>query len=66
MPRKQDMDPDVRRFIFVPMVLLFGMVIAGAIIDDQLHTGNTFTLILAAFGGIPALGYYFYRELFRK
>ena len=60
------MDPDVRRFMFVPLVLLLGMVIAGSIIDGQLNTGNTFALIFAAFGGIPALGYYFYRQLFKN
>jgi hypothetical protein len=60
------MDPDVRRLIFIPMVLLLGMVIAGAIVDSQLHTGNTFALIFVAFGGVPALGYYFYKELFKE
>lgn len=58
------MDPDVRRFIFIPTCLLLGMVVVGAIIDSQLHTGNSFTIIFTVFGGFPALGYYFKKELF--
>ena len=60
------MDDDVYRFIVKPVLILLGMIVAGAIIDSQLHTNNAFTLIFAIFGGIPAIGLYFKKEVFDK
>jgi hypothetical protein len=40
------------------------MVVTGAIIDSQFHTGNSFAIIFTVFGGLPALGLYFKKELF--
>ena len=59
MPRQAQIDPDFRRFIWIPVVMLLGMVIVGAIIDGQLHTNNTFTIIFTLFWGLPAIALYF-------
>ena len=59
------MDPDFRRFIWIPLLLMLGMIITGALIDGELHTNNAFTLIFAVFGGIPAIGLYFKREFLK-
>jgi len=45
--------------------MLLGMVIVGAIIDGQLHTNNTFTIIFTLFWGLPAIALYFRKEFFK-
>lgn len=49
-------------FLAAPVVILLGMIVTGAIIDSVLHTSNTFAYLFSAIGGIPALGFYYYRE----
>ncbi len=51
-------------FIFfgAPAVILIGMAATGSIIDSLLKASNTFAYLFSAVGGIPAVGFYFYRE----
>ncbi len=49
-------------FLAAPAVILIGMAVVGAIIDGFLKASNTFSYLFSIVGGIPAVGFYFYRE----
>ncbi len=49
-------------FFAGPAVILIGMAGTGAIIDGLLKASNTFAYLFSAVGGIPSVGFYFYRE----
>lgn len=51
----------VFKAIVVPMVILIGMYIAGSLIGSFFKLDNQFATIFAAAGGVPTVGYYFYR-----
>ena len=55
----------VFKAIIVPLFILVGMVVAGSIIGANLNLPNQFSSIFAAAGGLPIVGYYYYR-LWRK
>lgn len=49
-------------FLGAPAVILIGMAVIGGIIDSFLKASNTFAYLFSVIGGIPAIGFYFYRE----
>jgi hypothetical protein len=61
--RESKVERLLRKAIIVPAVVLIGMYIAGALIDGWLKTTNTFSVILAVAGGVPAIGFYFKKLL---
>lgn len=63
--RKEDpqnfLDNVYARYVVAPVMVLLGMIIVGTLIDSQLGTGKTFTVILVAAGGVSGIGLYFKR-----
>ena len=45
------MDPDVRKYIWKPMIAIIGIIIVGAIIKDALGIANAMMLLFVAVGG---------------
>lgn len=52
----------VFNFFAAPVVILIGMYAVGSIIDIVSNTHNTFVYIFLFIGGLPAIGFYYYRE----
>jgi len=53
------LDKDVYWFIKRPLIILFGMIVVGAVLDSMLKTSNVFTIIFTLAGGFGAVGDYF-------
>jgi hypothetical protein len=47
--------------VVVPVVILLGMYIVGAFLASFLSIPNPFPELFTAIGGVPAVGYHFYR-----
>lgn len=64
--RETKVERVVRKAILVPMVVLIGMYMVGTLIDGWVGTANTFSIMLAVVGGVPALGFYFKKLLVQE
>ncbi len=55
------MDPDVRRYIWKPVIAIIGIVIVGSIIKDTVGIANAILLLFLAIGGFT-----FFARFYKK
>jgi len=56
-------DKAIEDLIVIPVVIVLGLFITGAVVDSMLQTTYTFKILFAGVGGIPFLIYYFRKKI---
>ena len=66
---KRPVDPIeliVENYIVGPVIVVFGMIVVGSLLDAAIGTNGVFKVLLPAAGGIGAIGAYFGRYWHRE
>ena len=53
------MEKLIEKYIWAPVLAIFGIIIVGAIMEDSLGIANATILLFAAVGGIAAFAKFF-------
>lgn len=56
------MDPDIRNFIWKPVVAVIGIIIVGSIIKDAIGIANAIMLLFLAVGGFAFFAKFYKRS----
>jgi hypothetical protein len=56
-------DKAIEDLIVIPVVIMFGLYITGAVVDSMLQTNFTFKILFAGVGSIPFLIYYYRKKI---
>jgi hypothetical protein len=56
-------DKAIEDLIVIPVIIMLGLYITGAVVDSMLQTNITFKILFAGVGGIPFLIYYYKKKI---